>query len=333
MKTTPIIAALPLALAVTACQGPADEFRQALPQRSEVTVAFPQDTGQSSQGLTRQALVGEPADLYTMTYYEARKINGFGAFVVDLLETITAYPPTVLDATTATWGPFSEPREPNEFRLVVERRDAPALHYLWRLEGHPKSVADYTVFAGGAFEPAPVADQGRGWFVVSFEQLRSIDPSEDGRGQIAYAFAKDDEGLAVQVLFQGPDDDGVDSTVGYWFGERASGEGFVSFAFPDDIDDDPTKPAREDLLLLSRWSASGAGRADVVATHGDLGSQVAYGAQCWDDTFVSTFEALVLDGQILDAQGDPASCRLGEARPESLPDANSLANPYAEELE
>lgn len=329
-----ILTTLPLTLAFTACQRPGDEFREALPHRSDVTVAFPEDAAQSSQGLSRQALVGEPAEYYTTTYYEARKINGFGAFVVNLVETITAYPPTTLDADVATWGPFSDDREPNEFRLTVERRDAPSLHYLWYLEGRPKSATDYTGLAGGAFEPSAVPDQGRGWFGVSFDNIRTLDPTEDGAGQIAYAFAKDDEGLAVQVVFQGLDATGAVATAGYLFGQRTTGEGFVSFAFPGDINDgDPTMPAQEDILLLSRWTASGAGRADIIATNGDLGTQALYGAQCWNDTFVSTFEAIVLDENILNAQGDPTSCRLGELQPESLPDAESLVNPYAEELE
>jgi hypothetical protein len=329
-----LIYALPTTLALAACQGPADEFRQALPQREEVTVAFPETTQQSAQGLQRQALVGAPADFYTSTYYEARKINGFGAFVVDLVETIAAYPPTTLDGATATWGWFSEAREPNEFRLVVARVEAPALHYRWRLEGRPKSGDAGLALAAGAFEPDADPELGRGWFVVRFESIRQLNPAEDGRGQVAYAFAKDEDGVAVQVLFQGPDEAGLDTTAAYAFGQRNSGEGFVTFAFPGDIHEgDPAQSAREDLLLLSRWGADGAGRADVVATRGDLGAQTLYGAQCWDERFISTFEAFVQDGTILGAQGDPATCRLEEARPEALPSAEALANPYPEAVE
>lgn len=320
---------LTTSLLAAACAAPADEFRAALPSESDVTVEVPEQTSQSTNGLARQPIVGEPAEFYTNTYYEARNINDFGRFVVDLVETITSYPATAVTEDAAVWGPFSEPREPNEFRLTVERHDAPALHYTWALEGRPKSATDFTGLAGGDFEPSEVADQGRGWFVVDFEAIRALDPSEDGRGQIAYAFDKGPNGVAVRMLVQSFDDQGDVVHGGYAFGQSITGEGYVIFAFPSDIhEDDPTKPAPEDLLIRSQWTASGAGRADVVARNGDLGPQTVYVAQCWDDTFVSTFELFTLDGTILGAQGDPSTCELEEETPEALPTVEDVANPF-----
>lgn len=330
MKKTQIALSTAVSVMIfTACAAPADEFRAALPHTEDVTVQLPEQTAESQSGLQRQALVGEPAEYYLNTYYESRKINGFGRFVVELVETITAYPATTLTESSATWGPFSEAREPNEFQLLVERQDSPSLHYTWALMGRAKSATDWTGLAGGAFEPHAVPEQGRGWFVVDFEAISTLDPTEDGRGQIAYAFEKNDEGLAVRVLFQGFDDNNQVAHAAYVFGERPSGEGFVMFAFPADInDDDPTKPAAEDLLIRTQWNAAGAGRADIVATHGDLADQTVYGAQCWDDTFVSTFELFTLDGQVLGAQGDPETCRVVEAAPEALPEASEFTSPF-----
>ncbi len=330
MSTKTILGLTFSSMIFVACGGPADEFRAALPGKSDVTVSYPEQTAQSEAGLKHQAIVGEPADFYLNTYYESRKINGFGHFVVTLVETITAYPATTLTENSATWGPFSEDREPNEFQLHVERQDSDTLHYTWALEGRPKSSNDWTGMAGGAFEPSSVPDQGRGWFVVDFEAIRTLDPTEDGAGQIAYAFDKNADGLNVQVLFQAVDAQGNHAQAAYVFGERTTGEGFVMFALPADIheNDEISMPAAEDLVIRTQWTASGAGRADVVATNGDLGEQTVYGAQCWDDTFVSTFELFTLDGTVLAAEGDPETCDLGEAGPANLPEPSDITNPF-----
>lgn len=312
-----------------ACGAPADEYRAALPKTQDVTVQYPEQTAQSQNGLSRQALVGEPAEFYLNAYYESRKINGFGRFVVQLVETITAYPATTLTESSATWGPFSEDREPNEFQLHVQREEAPSVHYTWALEGRAKSATDWTGLAGGAFEPETTPDEGRGWFVVDFNAIKTLDPTEDGQGQIAYAFEKNAEGVAVQVLFQGVGEGGDTVNAAYVFGQRAAGEGFVMFAFPGDIHEgDPSQPALEDLLIRTQWDASGAGRADIIATQGDLADQTVYGAQCWDDSFLSTFELFTLDGSVLGAEGDPETCRINESAPEALPDAEDLSSPF-----
>lgn len=329
MKTLALPLTLFTATTLAACGAPADEFRSALPQRGDVTVDVPAQTAGSAQGLRRQSLVGEPAEFYSHTYYESRRLNGFGAFVVGLVETITDYPATTVDADRATWGPFSEDREPNEFRLTVERKDAPSLHYAWALEGRPKSVADWTGLAGGHFAPTEVEDQGRGWFVVDFDAVHSLDPSEDGRGRMAYAFDKDGAGVTVQALFQGVDAAGAPVHAAYAFGQKTSGEGWVLFAFPADIHDgDPALAAPENLLIRAQWSASGAGRADVIATEGDTGEEAVYAAQCWDDTFVSTFEVYAQGETNVAAAGDPDSCRLPEAMPDALPEADALTDPF-----
>ena len=330
MKTAKTLTLITTSLAFAACAQPADEFRAALPTKADVTVEVPESTSQSSNGIYRQAIVGEPAEFYTNTYYESRKINAFGKFVVDLVETVTSYPATTVTEDAATWGPFADELEPNEFQLHVQRIEDPSTHYRWALEGRPKSATDWTGLAGGDFEPYADPDTGRGWFVVDFDAIHSLDPTEDGAGRIAYAFDKTTEDVSVRVLFQAIDPSTqAEVQTAYAFGQDDTGAGFVIFAFPTDIhEDDPTKPAAEDLLIRTQWSASGAGRADVVAKNGDLGTQTVYGAQCWDTSFVSTFELFTLDGTILGASGDPETCQLEEAQPEALPEASAVENPF-----
>lgn len=340
MKTMMVVAGV--GLLATACARPADEFRSALPDREVVEVDFPEEES-TSRGLIAsqsQAVVGGPATYYTQTYYESRKINAFGKFMIDILEAVTAYPPTELAENRAVWGPFSEDDEPNEFRLVVEEVEADVRHYRWALQGRHKSVEDFTDIAGGTLEPDDTnTDYGRGWFVVSFENIRELDPSEDGRGTIAYAFVKNAEGVQVRVLFEGPNDGGTEIARGaYAYGKDIAGAGFVTFLLHGDMDEgEAGKEALESLVIHSRWGATNVGRADVVATGGDLGRTVMHVSQCWDTRFTSTYERGAIDGATVVEDGDVTTCQIPDAQ---LPDEtelpssmNEIESPYDIEIE
>jgi hypothetical protein len=143
-------------LALAACGTKADEFTSTLPDRESTMVALPEN-GTSASGLHtgtgRSALVGQPAEWYTQSYYAARDINGLGAYVIGLLEAITTYPPTTISENKAVWGPFNGQGEPNVWRLTILKSSS-AL-YSWAIEGKPKSADDsaFVMVAGGKFEP------------------------------------------------------------------------------------------------------------------------------------------------------------------------------------
>ncbi len=334
-----LIFPLSLGLASSACVRPADEYRAALPTQDTVTVAVPDDASASQgQGLasTKRGVVGERADFYAHTYGAARDINGFGKFIVTLVQTVSDFPPTKLEADRAIWGPFSDNNEPNEWRMTSIRKDTPQLHYLWKIEGRHKSEgdADWRIITGGAFEPA-AGDDGRGWFGFDFDKLAELDPSEDGRGQVAYAFDKDSaKGVAVRVLFSGPDEQCQPSKAAYAFGEDLEGQGYIGFAARMNINDaEDNRPEQEDVVIFARWASSGAGRVDVIASGGDLEADRARGAQCWDESFISTFELFTIIGdvgRILATDGDRATCKLPEQDVQELPE--DIANPYASEM-
>lgn len=313
---------------------PGAEYRSALPDRATVTVDYPA-TGTSESGLSsqRQAIVGEQSDLYTQTYYASRNLNAFGKLVVDVLEAITSFPPTEYDEASATWGPFSEPREPNEWRLHVAKLEDP-FRYDWRLEGRAKSEESYLTFAGGTFVPDEQgADLGAGYFQVDFETLRKLNPAEDGQGVVGYAFEKEAERVNVRVRFHGPNEQGQIVDAGYAFEELADGTGSILFAFPGDLDDGKDgRTAIEDVTIRTRWNKDGSGRADITAINGDLGNLSALGVQCWDTRFIATHEKIEISDQtLLVSVGDPASCTITEAAPlskDKLPEETDVTNPY-----
>lgn len=317
-------------LVATACE-PAAEYRAALPKADDVTVDVPAQ-GSSTRGLvgtTKSALVGEKSDWYSQTYHHAKDINTLGALVVNLVESIAALPASKVGEDFAVWGPHSDDNDPNEWMMTVQRIDD--ARYDWRIEGKHKADSDFVTLANGTFEPTG-DDLGRGWFQLDFNAIAELDPTEDARGFIAYAFDKDKSGINVRVRFKGPDERGDNVVAGYAFGEKTSGEGFFIFAFPTSIDEDENpQSADEDVLIRTRWIKGGAGRSDVVAQNGDLDRSIAQASQCWNDRFVSTYEVLKIDGNIKAEDGEARSCVLPEAMlptDADLPEDTDVENPF-----
>ncbi len=332
-------------IVISACGGndeTTDPFEAALPDTQVLTLELPapaslsQDLTEGEVGSTTAALVGEPADFYTSTYYQARTINLFGRGVLETLDAITDFPPSARTATIAVWGPFRADREPNEFQLVVEARESPTPHFVWYLAGRPVSGGDFVGLAGGAYEPTgdneadDGEEYGRGWFAIDFDQVAGLNPAEEARGVVAYAFGKSEEGVAVRVVAQNANQ--TPDTVAYAYGENTEGFGYILFAFEDDIHDgEDGQDADEGLVVRTRWLPDGRGRADVLAVHGDLGDGFVQVSQCWDDTFVSRYEALVANGLTLGQDGDVSACVFDGEWPseEELPEGEDLASPFA----
>jgi hypothetical protein len=333
-----LIACVPLFLGVTACERPESEFIEALPDRDTVILDVPEDGQQQNELRARiskqtSELVGAPAEWYSNTYYTARDLNTLAGFVVTLLETITGYPATEVSKERAVWGPFSDDKEPNEFTLTIEKDTADDVHFTWAIRGKHKSHGDdkYVSLAAGAFAPAEKEDQGRGWFVIDFDNIHQLNPAEDGRGRIAYALEKSDAGTLVLAHFKGVDENGNNIKASYAYGEDTNATGFIVFRLPVDIDDgEEGKTAAEEVLIRTRFTIDG-GRADIFATHGDLGTGVVIGSQCWDEVFTSTFEQFKLGDDVLAAAGDEKTCAFGQAETpaeNALPEADEVESPY-----
>src|SRR5690606_23768517 len=70
--------------------------------------------------------------------------------------------------------------------------------------------------------------------------------------------------------------------------------GEFDFKITKNIDTEPSRSAREDLRIKSRWAATGAGRSDIKLSGGDL-DEGATVSECWDTNFRSTFFTFSFD--------------------------------------
>jgi len=254
--------------------GPA-HYAAALPTRASLAINVP------------PASAVKPALFYTMTRELSTSLDADAASSFAMIESALASPPTLQDATHAQWGPFASAGSPVMLALAEERVGA----------------ADYDFFLGGKAAGAPDSEftgllggkahwvdatHGSGELEMNFSAMNALDPAKNpATGAIAFVHDNTGDPRTVAVHFA----DFLDGTPGatpanatYQYAEYADASGSLQFGQRTNFDNDP-RGILEDVMLLSRWSSTGAGRADVIAQNGSLPAGfVVHATECWDAT-------------------------------------------------
>ena len=264
------------------------------------------------------AALGELAEAYLWTRDTTELFNTGAAWVLVVVHTVvTEIPPTETNGNTAVWGPHSEALDPAEWRLTVtELADGT---YDWALDGRNKGTQDapfLTIISGSATPGAE--NRGTGSFLMDFEAIRTVDPINDsdahGTIEVSYDLENRDSTQAsldmhIDTYKLDPNGAQIPIVADYHYGENADGSGDFVFSFVGNIDDDTSE--FEDARIRSRWAVDGAGRADVSATGGDLGTDTATFSQCWSNATAPQFASVFEDFEVNDgggAVGDEADC-------------------------
>lgn len=313
-----LVATLFATLAAVGCQ-PADDdpspetehvaaLRQALPRAETMTLQMP----------SANALVAEQSEMYRFTREITLHVNFFVRSITNLVEDVAELPPSETDDETyAVWGPYQDPLSPATWQLRANRRDDGSVEYAvvgWPRAGAPEQAQ---VVLEGSHVDGELPGQGTGSWTYYLTTGHTLDPLAHpsvGTIMVDYEIAA---GRDLEVSFegvQGPDDALPTSTL-YRYTEAADRAGTFDFISNLDMDDDedPAKPRRELVQVRSRWLATGEGRCDVLATHGDLpvGTHADV-VECWDTAFVRSFQSFAYNGGALQEEGDLASCPYAE---------------------
>ncbi len=285
-----------------AAQDEADEFRHAVPQPETVTMRVP-GAAAEGQALTLAAEAkagrGEIAGAYLVTRRVSVVVNGAGALVLGLVKRVTDHPPTKLEADTAVWGPWpGGPLDPLVYKVTVNRVGS---SYQYRFEGRAKTVAtaSFVAFLTGTHTPArdgsgqPIEGFGKGDFTLDWDARATLPAPGDEIGKVHYDYARETAVAPVQIAarFRGIKDaerPGKLVDVDYIYNQTPGALGSMEFshALPATM-----TSAGARWAVKSRWLASGAGRSDIVATGGDLGTATATASECWSPAFASLFLA------------------------------------------
>lgn len=302
MKKMMLVAA---ALMMAACGGgQADKFRTGVPTTDAVKLNVPARAGQGLQvenlGTSQQALQGEDSDFYKLTRGVTLGINGGTAAVLGLVKAITDRPPTSVNGNVATWGPHTEALSPTTWKLTVTKVADDEFSYIFEGKAKQDDDTKYRKVLTGTHKPTldaagdPVEKMGSGDFVLNWDERKQL-PEPDGnvgKAHIFYSRASATADVTIKVQFTQVKDEQDPSKLidaEYRYLETTAKNGEFQFATNKDLDKgNASRPLVERLTVRSRWTAQGAGRADVKATGGDIATE-ATASECWDTNFLSQY--------------------------------------------
>ncbi len=265
-----------------------EPFRQGLPTSSTVALKVPYNSkALTSEGTRQDPLEGQISDFYQLTRGVSLVVNGGTAAVLDLMGRVVKNPPTSISGNTAVWGPHTDALSPNTYRVTVTRTSTDV--YSWEIAARSKTDPD-TAFKNIVFgtHTRTGVDLGSGTFTIDWDTAAQL-PEHDanvGKADVTYSRISTTANTTVDAVFTNVKD-GADATkrvnAKYAFVSVPNMGGSFDFQLNKDM---ITGPAIETAAIRSRWLQTGAGRADVKVSGGDLASPATIN-DCWDSGFLS----------------------------------------------
>ncbi|RKH63671.1 hypothetical protein [Corallococcus aberystwythensis] len=279
-------------------------FRDGLPSKEQVQVKPPQQKGQGlmAEGPSATFSQGERSGYYQATVDATASVNLGTLWVLNLIEQITRYPPTTLEENKAVWGPGTEALSPITWRLTVTKSGDAS--FSWVLEGKGKTEEDsaFRAVLSGTQQVSVDEDGerqrgfGSGELFIDWDAAHTLPDADDHVGTVEIRYARPSATADATVdadFHQVRDDKDPSKRVDgkYHYKTTATAGGEFEFATIQNIHEgDQTAAKLENVSIKSRWTATGAGRADVKASGGDLTSLLTVN-ECWDTNFRSTYLA------------------------------------------
>jgi hypothetical protein len=238
--------------------------------------------------------------------------------VLTLVWTIVRTEPNKVDGEEATWGPYSDPLEPATWRFRI--REVAEDEYDYFFEGRPKTSSSDSawkpVLTGKGWAKGH-SQHGDGFFELDLDAGRALDPfhyeDESGKVKVTHDLPPNiTTNLAALPKTIRAEIRPNSST--QWFDitslAREDGGTLDVEALADTDDSHVTRP--EDLHIGSRWRATGAGRADIAFSGGDVPAAlgVVTAVECWDTDFTRVFYEDSVDFQPV--EGDVAACAFAD---------------------
>lgn len=308
-------------------QDDGEEYREAVPLREAVMLAGPEtdatDGAGASAQSTRGTLASAPsgAGPYAKWYGFTRVVRGgvnlVTAAVLGSAWVIVHTQPTSVQDGEATWGPYTDALEPVTYRFRVTRLAQAEYDYV--LEGRPKasrSDDDYLTVLHGHGYGKRHAQHGEGDFTIDLGAARQLDPfahqNDSGTVHVVHHLPRGmaaGGGAAPRRIVAEVTPDPAVNPESYTVTSDANLDGTGSLHVNARADVDDTKTTQlEDIVIDSRWSADGAGRADIVIAGGDVPAEPGSvsAVECWGVDFRRSYYTDSLD--IEPSEGQASAC-------------------------
>jgi len=302
-KLIPLIA---LSAALTACDmGPttAEDYASVLPD-DRVQITLPVEAARRD--------AREWSEFYLMTAEVTDDVNGLIGGVLHWVDVVTDYEPTWSDTeeNTAVWGPWADALDPAETALWVHY-DVETDIYTWGINQRPKGEGDdaWVVVVAGQVNEGATSEVSDGWFAIDFDSIHELDPTREATGSFICEYDIALDGVVASAGFDDFSDGGPALDAYYHYEQLFGSTGLMDLARTIDLNPEDGTDLDEVLVIRSRWTEFGEGRADAYVTEGDLGSTVGTATECWDDAFAPVYYTDNFSGT---TTGDEAECAFAE---------------------
>jgi hypothetical protein len=244
------------------------DFQLALPAREDIVVKLP------AQGLD----TADSAEYYRNTHTVAKGLDSIADAFLGLIDYVRLNAPTERVQGHRVWGPFPADRHPEwSVHMVLDREGDPnqPSRFDYRIEVRPTASAAWIPLITGNFAPAGGVRRGVGELLFTATAARAAGYPLDGlvgleRLDIAYRT----NGFPISLHIASVDFPAANQAT-YDYLEEQDGSASMRFVFPT-----PGGGALvSSLEILSQWTGSGAGRADVKVLTGLVTGMK--GTDCW----------------------------------------------------
>ncbi len=293
-------------------------FRAGVPNKVALAVVPPGTEAEVDDALAssaRQAVEENcDGDLLCETRNLARGFNGLTFFLLDIVDTISALPPSERSPGRRVWGPHFDAEQGSTFRFEMVRSEDGAtftfcLHARRGFVGQAKDVdcsVEEDADSGlqrvltGSFSPSGIvgdaARQGAGTMTLFSERLNRLNGEARFARQVEFAF-DNRTGTDIHIDMLGTTVDDIDRDAAYDFVRDDSGAGTLAFdVFADLVPNDLLQRRQlERIRLRAAWKQDLAGHAIGVVDGGNAGDRTFTAEQCWDASLARVYSRDVDD--------------------------------------
>ncbi len=261
-----------------------DDYLAAIPDEDGLQVEVtgsPEESGQVLKELQQQA----PGDIAEFLIEARTAVQALNHGVRDFVRRLFAFAEStdyVQDDARRIYGPRAI--DDVQYRLTVGKLGN---RYGWKLEAAPAQapVEELEVVAAGGGVKGDAPNRGRGGAGFNLDRYASIDPTFTGQGQllVGYAHSGENRALGFAASDFTPNVANHEPVTAALVGSRSAlGVYRIRFAGKANLEDSATD-AKENIAMRVRFHRGLGGRADLLATGGDVPEgKVWFASACWD---------------------------------------------------
>ena len=271
---------LPLLPVLGGCEESSDpaDIREVLPD--DRLLGDPLD-----ESTLARSRVDAPSRYALLTLTWVVETNAPIAVVLSLLDTITGFPASWTDETQTRllWGPWSG--DGVQGHLIVEHRSDGGFDWLVQMAAADAGAAvldeAWRPVVAGEIDTGATATASTGRFWIDLDALNDLGQGDGTRGAVGVDYGLRPSGASTEV-FLGDIAQGaaIPTDAATRFEHVRGGGGTMDVAVRADLTN-PPNGTQELWVVRSRWTATGAGRADAFLTEGDLGPLTFTETECW----------------------------------------------------